>query len=50
MAKLKVLEVDEKMEKALKSICDSAFKFKGDEITNTINEISKALQDQKEDK
>lgn len=49
MAKVKVLEIDEKMEKALKSICDSALESKGDEIMSTINEISNAIQEQKEE-
>lgn len=49
MAKLKVLEIDERMEKALKRICDSALKAKGKEIMSTIDEISNAIQGQKEE-
>ncbi|MGL5263060.1 MAG: hypothetical protein ACRDAI_00540 [Candidatus Rhabdochlamydia sp.] len=49
MAKVKVLEIDEKIEKALKNICDSALESKGDEIMGTIDEISNAIQEQNEE-
>ncbi|MGB7128522.1 MAG: hypothetical protein WBD50_05475 [Candidatus Rhabdochlamydia sp.] len=50
MTKVKTLEVDEKMEKSLTAVCDSALRFRGLEIMNTVVEIAGAIRDQEEEK
>ena len=50
MTKIKVLEVDEKMEKSLTNICDAALRFHGLQIMNTVVEVASAIRDREEEK
>jgi hypothetical protein len=50
MTKIKVLKVDEKMEKSLTNICDAALRYHGLQIMNTVVEVASAIRDQEEEK
>ena len=50
MTKVKVLEVNEKMEKSLTNICDAALRFHGLQIMNTVVEVASAIHDREEEK
>lgn len=44
MTKVKLLEVDEKMEQSLTTICDAALKYCGLQIMSTVNDLAEALR------
>jgi hypothetical protein len=48
MNKVKLLEVDEKMEQSLTTVCDAALKYQGLQVMGAVNDIAAALRDCKE--
>lgn len=44
MTKARMLEIDEKMDQALTSICDAALRFNGVQIMDTVMEVATAIR------